>query len=74
MMTKPLTSKLLIRLPVDVKAYLEREASENASSQNSEVVRCIRAVMKKSGAEEAATSPHPGHSISLQGENHEHAE
>lgn len=68
-MEKPLTSKLLVRLPIDVKAFLEREANENASSQNSEVVRCIRTAMRKVGAVEAATSPRPGHSISLQGEN-----
>ena len=36
------TVALLIRLPPDVKRWLEREAARNAGSQNSEVVRCIR--------------------------------
>ncbi|MBS1166445.1 MAG: hypothetical protein H6R00_2470 [Proteobacteria bacterium] len=64
-----MASRLLVRLPADVKEYLEREASENASSQNSEVVRCIRSAMKKVGTAEAATSPRPGHGLSLTGEN-----
>jgi len=42
-MTKAFTS---LRLPLDVKAFIEAEASENASSQNSEIVRAIRAAMK----------------------------
>jgi len=36
---------ILIRLPKDVKKWIEREAERNASSQNSEVVRCVRAAM-----------------------------
>lgn len=35
-----------LRLPPDAKAYIEAEARENASSQNSEIVRAIRAAMK----------------------------
>lgn len=35
-----------LRLPSDVKAYIEAEARENTSSQNSEIVRAIRAAMK----------------------------
>lgn len=73
-MEKSLTSKLLVRLPIDVKAFLEREASENASSQNSEVVRCIRSAMKKVGVTEAGTSPRLDHSNSQREITSEHAE
>ncbi len=34
-----------IRLPGEVKAFIEAEAQENASSQNSEIVRAIRIAM-----------------------------
>lgn len=40
---------LRVRLPVDAKAFLEAEAQENASSQNSEIVRAVRAAMKAKG-------------------------
>ena len=53
-MIKAFTS---LRLPLDVKAFIEHEARENASSQNSEIVRAIRAAMKAKGVAEAATSP-----------------
>ena len=46
-----------LRLPPDAKAFIEAEARENASSQNSEIVRAIRAAMKAKGPAEAATSP-----------------
>lgn len=49
--------QLKIRLPLDVKEFIETEAIENASSQSSEVVRAIRASMKAKGVAEAATSP-----------------
>jgi CRISPR/Cas system-associated protein Csm6 len=39
------TVALLVRLPPDVKLWLEREAARNAASQNSEIVRSIRARM-----------------------------
>ncbi len=38
--------QVAIRLPPDVKAFIKAEAKENASSQNSEIVRAIRAAMK----------------------------
>jgi hypothetical protein len=41
-----------MRLPGDAKAFIEAEARENASSQNSEIIRAIRERMK---AKEAAT-------------------
>ncbi|RUV33393.1 Arc family DNA-binding protein [Mesorhizobium sp. M7A.F.Ca.MR.148.00.0.0] len=34
--------KFLVRLPADVKAFIEAQATRNGSSQNSEIVRCIR--------------------------------
>ena len=52
-----MTHQLKIRLPPDAKAFVEAQARENASSQNSEIVRAIRAAMKQKGPAEAATSP-----------------
>jgi hypothetical protein len=49
--------QVAVRLPPDVKAFIKAEAKENASSQNSEIVRAIRAAMKAKGPAEAATSP-----------------
>lgn len=49
--------QLKIRLPSDAKAFVEAEARENAGSQNSEIVRAIRAAMKAKGAVSAATDP-----------------
>lgn len=46
-----------LRLPADAKAFIEAEARENASSQNSEIVRAIRERMKAKGAAETAISP-----------------
>ncbi|MGN6304858.1 MAG: Arc family DNA-binding protein [Mesorhizobium sp.] len=46
-----------IRLPSDAKAFVEAEARENASSQNSEIIRAIRERMKAKGAASAATDP-----------------
>lgn len=31
-----------LRLPADAKEFIAAEAEKNASSQNSEIVRCIR--------------------------------
>jgi hypothetical protein len=39
------TKGLLVRLPSDVKAWLEKESARTLASQNSEIVRCIRARM-----------------------------
>ncbi|MGV8831702.1 MAG: Arc family DNA-binding protein [Devosia sp.] len=41
--------QVAIRLPPEVKAFIQAEAKENASSQNSEIVRAIRAAMKAKG-------------------------
>jgi hypothetical protein len=39
--------KMLIRMPADVKSWLETESQRNASSQASEVVRSVRARMER---------------------------
>jgi hypothetical protein len=55
--------QVAIRLPPDVKRFIKAEAKFNASSQNSEIVRCIRERMermKAKGPAEAATSPSHG--------------
>lgn len=36
---------LQLRLPPDLKVWLEAEAAKNGASQNSEVIRAIRAAM-----------------------------
>lgn len=35
-------AKVLIRLPVDAKSWIEQQAQRNMSSQNSEIIRCVR--------------------------------
>ena len=45
---------LIVRLPRDIKSWLEREAAVNASSQNSEIVRSIRRRMDEGQPEKAA--------------------
>ena len=39
--------RLLVRLPRDVKTWLESEATFNGASQNSEIIRSLRARMEK---------------------------
>jgi len=41
-MTKQNWPRVLVRLPVETKRFLELETQKNASSLNSEIVRCIR--------------------------------
>lgn len=50
-------AQIKIRLPHDAKAFVEQQAEADASSQNSVIVRAIRAAMKAKGPVEAATSP-----------------
>lgn len=42
-----------LRLPPDLKAWIEAQAETNASSQNSEIVRAVRERMER---QEAATA------------------
>jgi len=48
--------KLVVRLPRDVKKFLEKEAMNNCSTQTAEIVRAVRAAMQEKGVTEAATS------------------
>ncbi|MER8511700.1 Arc family DNA-binding protein [Mesorhizobium sp. M1060] len=50
--------QVAVRLPPDVKAFLKAEAKENASSQNSEIVRALRASMRAKGW--SSTHPQEG--------------
>ena len=34
--------QVLIRLPIDAKSWIEQQAQRNMSSQNSEIIRCVR--------------------------------
>ncbi|HRN99973.1 MAG TPA: Arc family DNA-binding protein [Nitrobacter sp.] len=65
--------QLKIRIPPDAKAFIEAQARENSSSQNSEIVRAIRERMKREGPAEAATSPSLGSSNSAEGNAYEQA-
>jgi len=42
--------QVAIRLPADLKRFIKAEAKANASSQNSEIVRCIRERMDRKKA------------------------
>jgi hypothetical protein len=50
-----------LRLPHDAKGFIETEAMENSSSQNSEIVRAIRAAMKAKGPAGSAIPPSHDH-------------
>jgi hypothetical protein len=41
---------ITLRLPPDAKAFIAAKAERNSSSQNSEIVRCIRDRMEKMAA------------------------
>lgn len=41
-----------LRLPPDLKAFVEAEADRNGSSQNSEVIRAVRERMERATATE----------------------
>ena len=36
-----------LRLPLDVKSWIAAEAAKNGASQNSEIIRAIRAAMSR---------------------------
>lgn len=46
----PMAPPFGLRLPADLKAWIEREAERNSSSQNSEIVRSVRERMEKAQA------------------------
>lgn len=39
--------KILVRLPADVRGFVAQQAERNASSLNSEIIRCIRDRMEQ---------------------------
>ena len=41
------TTKMLIKMPLDAKAWLKSEAARNISSQQAEIVRSIRERMER---------------------------
>ncbi|MCF7647313.1 Arc family DNA-binding protein [Pseudochrobactrum asaccharolyticum] len=41
--------KLQVRFPPELKEFIELEAKKNSSSQNSEIIRCIRERMERVG-------------------------
>jgi metal-responsive CopG/Arc/MetJ family transcriptional regulator len=45
-MNKSDAQRILVRLPEDVKAFLDREAERNFASRNSEIIRSIRVRME----------------------------
>ena len=46
-MARETQTKILIRLPDDVKVWLQEQSEKNFSSQNSEIVRAIRERMDR---------------------------
>ncbi|MFG6566987.1 Arc family DNA-binding protein [Sulfitobacter sp. 1A13679] len=45
------TKQLQLRLPPDLKSWIEDQAEANAASQNSEIVRAIRERMQRESIE-----------------------
>ncbi|MDP2051114.1 MAG: Arc family DNA-binding protein [Cypionkella sp.] len=45
---------LQLRLPPDLKSWLKAEAEKNGASQNSEVIRAIRAAMIRTDPQQTA--------------------
>jgi predicted HicB family RNase H-like nuclease len=55
MIRKEDAERLMVRLPSEVKAWLLQEATKNGASQNSEIIRSIRARMEQERRERAAS-------------------
>jgi hypothetical protein len=51
--------QIAIRLPQDMKAFIAAQATRNGSSQNSEIIRCIRDRMEKIAATGASLATEP---------------
>jgi hypothetical protein len=54
MIRKAEAERVLVRLPRELKAWIKSEAARNGASQNSEIVRCIRARMDSQQPERVA--------------------
>lgn len=67
------TVQVGIRFPADVKAWLEKQARMNRSSQNSEVVRSVRERMVATGAVVGAETPAAVTARKDHQEGHDHA-
>lgn len=48
------TEKMQLRLPPDLKLWLNKQSKRNGSSQNSEVVRALRERMDRQAAGQSA--------------------
>jgi len=56
MIRKAEASSVLVRLPHAFKNWITEEAAKNCSSQNSEIVRCVRDRMEREQAGRAAVA------------------
>lgn len=46
-----------VRLPQDVKAWMDRDAEANCRSLNAQIVYCLKSHIKKAPGESLATNP-----------------
>jgi hypothetical protein len=53
-MERPETISMLIRVPVDLKRWIEAQAARNVSPQSSEIIRILRARMDADQAKAGA--------------------
>jgi len=53
MLKKHQWAKMLVRLPPPLKAWVVRQAENNCTSHNSEVIRCVRERMEREKASAA---------------------
>lgn len=60
--------QMRIRLPVDVKSWLEHEAEKNLRTQNAEIVMAIRSRMATTGDEIGVMAPVDAGNIINQGD------
>ena len=54
MISKEETTAVLLRLPVSMRAWLEKEAARTRASRHNEILRCIRFKMDTEQPERAA--------------------
>jgi hypothetical protein len=54
---------MLIRIPLDIKQWIQAEAKDNCSSQNSFIVQSLRGAMRHAPAQSDAASSSCGQSI-----------
>jgi hypothetical protein len=51
---RPEAISMLVHLPLDTKPWLEQQAELNRSTQNSEIIRAVRAKMDQDQSKRAA--------------------